>query len=90
MLTIDDVFAIIEPKFGQNVLFEHCADDNELFECFDKFMFSLVEDGDIDGYDILRVEWVDQAKGDTSFHFTVDGCKKIIIMNCKSVSTTYN
>lgn len=90
MLTVDDVFDIIKPKFGKDVLLELCTEDNELFECFDKFMFSLVEDGEIDGYDILRAEWVDQSTGESTFHFTVDGCKKVIIMNCASVHETTN
>lgn len=90
MLTVNDVFAIIEPKFGHNILFEHCTDDDELFECFDKFMFGLVEDGDFDGYEIFRAEWVNQSTGESTFHFTVDGCKKVIILNCRSERITTN
>lgn len=86
MLTVNDVFGIISPRFNENFLFEHFADDEELFEAFDKFMFSLVEEGEFDGYDIIRAEWMN--KTDTTFHFTVEGCDKIIVLNCTSESTT--
>lgn len=88
MLTVNDVFAIIEPKFNKSFHFEKFQDDDDLFDAFDSFMFSLVEDGEFDGYDIIRAEWADS--NEAMFHFTVDGCKKIIVLNCKTEANTIN
>lgn len=86
-MNMDQAYDLIAAKFN-DYFFENCSDDDELREMFDTLLFSLVEDHEIDGYDIIRAERL--SNDELTFHFTIDGVKKIFVMTMKTEEATLN
>lgn len=86
-MNMDTAYDLVSSKFNE-YFFENCKDDDDLREMFDKLLFSLVEDHEIEGYDIIRAERLSGTE--LTFHFIIEGVNKIFVMTLETEEATLN